>query len=175
MNMQKVGEQIAVLRKGKGLTQNDLGERLGVTFQSVSKWERGETLPDTAILVDLADVLETTVDFILTGGERILPFRGRISVGDMMDGLRCLENMGRLLGRESLIYRHAIRGINEGMNTDIEDAFASEYIFEAFAAEAVLHHLSAGAYVDPTDVKLHFKQEHFRDIVLDRCGKRGIK
>ena len=77
-----------------------------------------------------------------------------------MDGLRCLENMGRLLGRENLIYRHAIRGINEGMNTDIEDAFASEYIFEAFAAEAVLHHLSAGAYVDPTDVKLHFKQEH---------------
>ena len=73
MNMQNVGEQIAVLRKGKGLTQNDLGERLGVTFQSVSKWERGETLPDTAILVDLADVLETTVDFILTGGERILP------------------------------------------------------------------------------------------------------
>ena len=63
MNIQKVGGQIAALRKAKGLTQNDLGERLGVTFQSVSKLERGETLPDTAILVDLADVLETTVDF----------------------------------------------------------------------------------------------------------------
>lgn len=41
MDMKKVGNQIALLRKNKGLTQNDLGERLGVTFQAVSKWERG--------------------------------------------------------------------------------------------------------------------------------------
>ena len=41
MDMQKVGGQISVLRKGRGLTQNDLGERLGVSFQAVSKWERG--------------------------------------------------------------------------------------------------------------------------------------
>lgn len=41
MNMQKVGNQIALLRKTKGLTQNDLGERLGISFQAVSKWERG--------------------------------------------------------------------------------------------------------------------------------------
>ena len=72
MDIEKVGNQIAMLRKKKGLTQNDLGERLGVTFQAVSKWERGETLPDTAILPDLANVLETTVDFILTGGEKMV-------------------------------------------------------------------------------------------------------
>ncbi len=41
MNMNEVGKQILVLRKMKGLTQNELGERLGVSFQSVSKWERG--------------------------------------------------------------------------------------------------------------------------------------
>lgn len=41
MNIQKVGEQIASLRKSKRITQSELGERLGVTFQSVSKWERG--------------------------------------------------------------------------------------------------------------------------------------
>ena len=62
MDAIKVGNQIAILRKGKELTQQDLGERLGVTFQAVSKWERGETLPDTAILPDLAQVLQTTVD-----------------------------------------------------------------------------------------------------------------
>ena len=175
MNTQKVGEQIAALRKAKGLTQNDLGERLGVTFQSVSKWERGETLPDTAILVDLADVLETTVDFILTGGERAMQYRGKITVGDMMDGLRCLENMGRLLGKENLIYRCAVRGINEGMNTDIEEAFSNDRIFECFVAEAVIQNLKAGAYVDTTDVKLHFKEAHFRDIVLAQCEKHCIR
>ena len=113
MNIQKVGEQIASLRKSKRITQSELGERLGVTFQSVSKWERGETLPDTAILLDLADVLETTVDNILGGGERIMEYRGKISVSDMIGGLRALESMGKLLGRENIIYRHAIRGINE--------------------------------------------------------------
>lgn len=68
MDMKMVGAQIARLRKEKGLTQNDLGDRLGVSFQAVSKWERGETLPDTAILLDLANALETAVDCILTGG-----------------------------------------------------------------------------------------------------------
>ncbi len=53
MNIEKVGLQISELRKNKGLTQNDLGERLGVSFQAVSKWERGETLPDTTILPEL--------------------------------------------------------------------------------------------------------------------------
>ncbi len=41
MDTRKIGEQIAALRKSKGLTQNELGERLGVSFQAVSKWERG--------------------------------------------------------------------------------------------------------------------------------------
>ena len=72
MDTKIVGNQIAVLRKGKGLTQSELGERLGVSFQAVSKWERGETLPDTAILLDLAEVLETSVDYILSGGCQVL-------------------------------------------------------------------------------------------------------
>lgn len=57
-----VGKQIASLRKAKGLTQNQLGERLNISFQAVSKWERGEALPDISILVDLANILETTTD-----------------------------------------------------------------------------------------------------------------
>jgi len=175
MDMQKVGSQIAALRKGHGLTQNDLGERLGVSFQAVSKWERGETLPDTALLVDLAEALETTVDFILTGGERAMAYKGKITVSDMADGLRCLENMGRLLGRDNLIYCRAVQGINEGMNTDIEASFSDDRIFEAFVAEAVIQNLKVGAYVDPTDVRLHFKEEHFRDIVLAQCRKHGIR
>ena len=44
MDIQKVGSQIAALRKGRSLTQSDLGERLGVSFQAVSKWERGLSL-----------------------------------------------------------------------------------------------------------------------------------
>ena len=82
MDIKKVGNQIAELRKLKGLTQSELGERLCVSFQAVSKWERGETLPDTAILPDLANVLETTTDFILTGGERMIEYKGKIGISD---------------------------------------------------------------------------------------------
>lgn len=175
MDIKKVGNQIALLRKSKGMTQSDLGERLGVSFQAVSKWERGETLPDTAILVDLANVLETSVDFILNGGEKAMTYRGKITVASMIEGLRCLENMGKLLGQQNILYRHAIRGIDEGMNTEIEEAFSNEVIFECFVAEAIICQLKAGAYVDPTDVRKQFKHEHYRNIVLGYCEKYGIQ
>lgn len=41
MNMKQIGQQIASLRKHKSLTQAELGERLGLSYQAVSKWERG--------------------------------------------------------------------------------------------------------------------------------------
>ena len=175
MNIENVGRQIAELRKRKGMTQNELGERIGVTPQAVSKWERGETLPDTAILPDLADVLETTIDFILNGGERMVEYKGKIHVGDMIDGLKSLQQMGVLLGKDNLIYRSAIKGINDHMNTDIEAAFFDDYAFEAFVAEATIQNLSMGAYVDVTDVKNNFKHEHFRKVVLNYCTKYGLK
>ncbi len=175
MSIEKAGEQIAMLRKAKGITQNELGERLGVSFQAVSKWERNETLPDTAVLPDLAKVLETTVDFILSGGEKSVEYKGRICVSDMISGIKCLKSMGEFIGKENIIYRSAIKGINKEMNTDIEEAFTSDYAFEAFVAEAVIQNIIMGAYVDVTDVKISFKHEHFRKIVLDYCGRYGLK
>lgn len=174
MDIAKVGNQIAMLRKCKGITQNDLGERLGVSFQAVSKWERGDTLPDTALLPDLAQVLETTVDYILTGGEKAV-FKGKSSVSDMINGLKHIQQAGECLGKDNLIYRCAIDGINNAMNTDIEESFSNDYTFEAFVAEAVIQNLKNGAYVDVTDVKISFKYEYFRNIVLDFCEKYGIK
>lgn len=175
MDSKMVGTQIARLRKEKGLTQNDLGDRLGVSFQAVSKWERGETLPDTAILLDLANALETSVDFILTGGSQVLHYRGKFTVSQMSEGILALKHMGELLGRDNLLYRHAIDGINERMNTNIEDAFTDSRILECFIAEAIIQNLMAGKYVDPTDVKNGFRHEHFRNIVLDHCARFGIK
>ncbi len=83
MNIKKVGEQIAVLRKTKGLTQSELGERIGVSFQAVSKWERGETLPDVTLLPDLAKILETTVDYILLGSDKVIEYKGKFTVTDI--------------------------------------------------------------------------------------------
>ena len=175
MNMKMFGAQIAALRKGKGMTQNELGNLLGISFQAVSKWERGETLPDTAILLDLARVLDTTVDYILTAGERKLNCQGNITVDQMRRGLEALREMGEKLGQQNPLYRHAVEGINEKMNTNIEDAFRDEHTFECFVAEAIIHNLIAGYAIDPEDVRRGFRFEEFREIVLDYCGRFGIR
>ncbi len=175
MNIQKVGEQIAALRKSKGITQSELGERIGVSFQAVSKWERGETLPDISLLPDLAKILETTVDFILLGNEKVIEYKGRFLVSDIKKGLDCLKCAGDYLGKDNIIYRSAIKGINTDLNTDIEEAFSDDYIFEAFLAEAIIQNLISGFYVDISDVKNNFKHDHFKNIVIDYCSKYGIK
>ncbi len=175
MNIEKVGEQIAVLRKSKGLTQSELGERIGVSFQAVSKWERGETLPDITLLPDLAKILETTIDFILLGSEKVIEYKGKFTVTDVKKGLNCLKNVGEYLGTENIIYRAAIKGINTDLNTNIEEAFYNDYVFEAFLAEAIIQNLISGLYVDVSDVKNNFKHEHFKNIVVDYCNRHGIK
>ena len=57
-----LGENIREGRKAAGLTQEALGEKLGMAAQTVSKWERDESLPDASALPKLADALGTTID-----------------------------------------------------------------------------------------------------------------
>ena len=174
MDNKKIGTTIAVLRNSKNMTQAELGERIGVSFQAVSKWERGETLPDVSLLPALADILETTIDYILRSGEPTFSFKGKIKVSDMIEGIQHLKKVGELLGTENIIYRYAIDGINNGMNTDIEPAFSDDFIFEAFVAEAVIQNIMKGMYVDVTDVMHSFKHEHFRNVVLEYMKKYSI-
>lgn len=156
--------------------QQELDERIEkLETDLATEKETGENLPDVAVLPDLAKVLETTVDFILNGGEKAVEYKGRINVSDMIDGIKRLEESGRLLGKENIIYRSAINGINETMNTDIEEAFANNYAFEAFVAETVIQNLIMGAYVDVKNVKNSFRHEHFRKIVLDYCARYSLK
>ncbi|MDR1691899.1 MAG: helix-turn-helix domain-containing protein [Oscillospiraceae bacterium] len=65
----KLGTYIQFLRKSKGLTQSVLADKLGLSPQAVSNWERGESMPDIAMLASLARVLGTTVDRILSAAE----------------------------------------------------------------------------------------------------------
>ena len=57
----KINEQIAFLRKQKGLTQEELAGALGVTNQAVSKWESAQCCPDSPVLPDIAKLLAVSV------------------------------------------------------------------------------------------------------------------
>ncbi len=61
------GERITELRKSKGLSQEDLAEQLGVSRQSVSKWETGVSTPDTDKAIAMSRLFGVTADFLLTG------------------------------------------------------------------------------------------------------------
>ncbi|MDR0905388.1 MAG: helix-turn-helix domain-containing protein [Oscillospiraceae bacterium] len=63
------GKNLKRLRETHGYTQADVADILGVTYQSVSKWERDENYPDVALLPALAEYLEVTVDELLRADE----------------------------------------------------------------------------------------------------------
>ncbi len=70
MNQIKIGRFITECRKKLNLTQKQLAEKLGITDKAISKWERGVTMPDTSIMLELCDILGISVNELLSG-ERI--------------------------------------------------------------------------------------------------------
>jgi len=67
MNNNKTGAFITMRRKKLGFTQQQLAEKLNVSDKSISKWERGDGYPDTCVLLELAEFLNTTTDALLKG------------------------------------------------------------------------------------------------------------
>jgi len=69
MDTIKIGKFIQEKRKEKNLTQADLAEKLLITDRAVSKWECGKSLPDASIMLELCEVLDISVNELLTGEE----------------------------------------------------------------------------------------------------------
>lgn len=62
---EQVGKKIAELRKQNNMTQFELADRLNISFQAVSNWERGNSMPDISKLPEIAELFHTTIDDIL--------------------------------------------------------------------------------------------------------------
>jgi len=67
MNQEKIGKFISICRKEKGLTQESLAEKLGVSKNAVSKWERGICLMDMSLLKPLCEILDISINELLSG------------------------------------------------------------------------------------------------------------
>ena len=64
-DVKKAGEKNAILHKEKGMTQEELAEKTGVSSQAVSKWENENAMPEVALLVLLSQILDCSTDSIL--------------------------------------------------------------------------------------------------------------
>ena len=67
MDQFKIGKFIAMRRKYVNLTQMQLAEKLNITDRAISKWERGKAMPDSSIMLELCEILEITVNDLLSG------------------------------------------------------------------------------------------------------------
>jgi transcriptional regulator with XRE-family HTH domain len=61
-----IANNLVILRRKKEMTQTELAEMLNYSDKAVSKWERGESVPDIAVLKNIADIFGVTVDYLIT-------------------------------------------------------------------------------------------------------------
>ncbi|MBP3568389.1 MAG: helix-turn-helix transcriptional regulator [Lachnospiraceae bacterium] len=66
-DMKQIGKKITNLRKANNMTQMELADKLDISFQAVSNWERGNTMPDISKLPELAEIFHISVDTLLNG------------------------------------------------------------------------------------------------------------
>ena len=165
-----LGKYIQSRRKELKLTQKDMADRLLVTPQAISKWETGETLPDTSILLGLADILETTVDRILSGGNVIAKRHKTINIANVIEGFQTLKNLKVLFGEKSTFYQGAIEGINNKMNIDFEAYLHDDSSKEVLLAEAIIQYLMDGYTTSKTEIDVYIKSEKMRNVIYRYIG-----
>lgn len=81
MNKNNLPENLYELRKRAGLSQEDFADKLGVSRQAVSKWERGEAYPDTENLIAISEMFDVTIDELLKSS-RIHTESGEEPIGE---------------------------------------------------------------------------------------------
>ena len=64
-----IADRISILRKSRGISQEELADKIGVSRQAVSKWESGQSTPDIDRIILLSDYFKTTTDYLLKGIE----------------------------------------------------------------------------------------------------------
>ncbi|MCR5611633.1 MAG: helix-turn-helix domain-containing protein [Clostridiales bacterium] len=165
MDNLKIGQFIQNQRKAAGMTQKELADKLNVSFQAVSKWENGDTLPDTGILLALCDELNTTADRLLNGGSFAAGERKLMRVADVIEGFECMEKIGTLFGEDSTFFTGMVDGINQKMNIDILAYLKDPMTREVMYAEVLIQGIMKGLTVDMDEVDACFKNKHMVETI----------
>ena len=95
MDALTVGKTISALRRGAGMTQALLAEKLGVSDKSVSKWENGQGFPDVTLFPIISKIFGVSVDYLMNGTRRGIAIAGNI-VADIVKNIDVYPEAGML-------------------------------------------------------------------------------
>ena len=85
--MKTIGEKITTLRKQRNMTQDELAEKMGVSSQAVSKWEKDLSIPDLPVLLELSDFFHISLDDLVKEREdsvQLVPEGQRKDINEML-------------------------------------------------------------------------------------------
>lgn len=173
MDNLKIGLYIQHLRKVAGMTQKDLAAKLNISFQAVSKWENGDALPDTGILLALCDALNTTADRLLRGGSLAASERRLMRLEDVRKGFDCLESIGQLFGEDCTFFTGMVEGINEKMNIDLLAYLKDPAAREVMYTEVLLQGILSGRTVDMDEIESEMKNPRMIETIRRYLAKSG--
>ena len=162
MNTIEIGKYIKSKRIEKHLTQKELAGKLQISFQAVSKWETGTTLPDTSLLLTLSDVLQVTVDQILNAGEFRQSMNKKIDIEEVKKGLKSILKLRKILGPNNGFYNSMINSVKDDEGHNLEDFLKDDEKKELVLAKSVIQLIIDGYSVDETEVDKHFKVEMYK-------------
>ncbi len=128
--MNTIGNTIAALRKKNGFTQETLAEQIGVSTQSVSKWETGTNMPDVMLLPVIADVFGVTVDALY--GRTVE--REMFSPDDVLD-LSC-EALLRTIAQSMIVNKNSMETFEDQFK-DFKQALKED---ERLRTAVITHH-----------------------------------
>lgn len=123
MDQEKVGSYIAKKRKELGLTQKELAELIEVTDKSISKWERGNGLPDVTRLKPLCDALKVSMNELVAGediGDEVLSQKSEENIMRLIKENETQKNNGKILyivGTVLAVIAVCLLGISLGGST----------------------------------------------------------
>ncbi|MCK5731799.1 MAG: helix-turn-helix transcriptional regulator [Tenericutes bacterium] len=162
MNTIEIGKYIKMKRVEMHLTQKGLADKLQISFQAVSKWETGTTLPDTSLLIKLSDILDVTVDQILNAGEFRKSMNKKIIVNDIVTALKSIPKLKEVLGPNNVIYSNMMSGLANMVKPDLETILNDKESLEILVAKSVIQLLIDGYYITDEEINSHFGTEGIR-------------
>lgn len=163
MNLVEIGKYLKRKRIDMHMTQKDLAKRLNISFQTISKWETGNSLPITAVLLPLSDLLEVSIEQILSAGEFREKKNKKVNVKEVKEAMESIIRLKIILGPNNGIYKSMINGINKDYDIDFEKAILDPQIREVLIAQSCIQLIIDGYDVAIEDIEEHITSESVRE------------